>query len=434
MDARDGSPDPDQQFPPLRPPSLAVMKVQHDRARRISHELEKAYNNLSREVFPKIEPEEERIEPDRQSNLELTSLGIELALKQKEELRLEREVIIQERDGNIIPPSDADIRLRDVNKRYLSAGDALWRHQAKKARLDDPGIVRLLEPRSNGVSDCLLALYKKCDGLEKTKKRPSDFRRESIKYYAGEDANQNIWCQAKGGWSPRDEMIAAHIVPFFLDSDEIGEILFGSRAPDLRRAGNSLLLRKSIEKWFDTYHILIVPANPRETPIMRWRIDVISSSIKNAMWADGPGGLGGDLDGKELTFCNEKRPVSRFMYFHFVMALVRIKDVKRHRWQDVWAQYYQQRPFPTPGNYMRQSMLLALATHFGTVDMNVVESWIKDYGFESPLKLTEEETQEAARRVHVAVEQAIARANGDRSMKDSNSSIGDEDDDEDEDD
>lgn len=42
MDARDGSPDPDQQFPPLRPPSLAVMKVQHDRARRISHEVEKS--------------------------------------------------------------------------------------------------------------------------------------------------------------------------------------------------------------------------------------------------------------------------------------------------------------------------------------------------------------------------------------------------------
>lgn len=92
------------------------------------------------------------------------------------------------------------------------------------------------------------------------------------------------------------------------------------------------------------------------------------------------------------------------------MALIRIKDVKRQGWRDVWARYYQQKPFPNPGNYLRQSMLLALATHFGTADMSVIESWIVDNGFESPLMLTEDETTEAARRVHLAVEDAIARA------------------------
>jgi hypothetical protein len=40
----------------------------------------------------------------------------------------------------------------------------------------------------------------------------------------------------------------------------------------------------------------------------------------------------------------------------------------------------------------------------------VVESWIADHGFDSPLKLTDEEATEAARRVHVAVEAAIYRA------------------------
>jgi hypothetical protein len=68
-----------------------------------------------------------------------------------------------------------------------------------------------------------------------------------------------------------------------------------------------------------------------------------------------------DLDGKELVFLGEKRPVSRFLYFHFVMALVRIKDLQRRNWQDVWARYHEHRPFPTPGNYMRKAMLLALA-------------------------------------------------------------------------
>ena len=60
------------------------------------------------------------------------------------------------------------------------------------------------------------------------------------------------------------------------------------------------------------------------------------------------------------------------------MALVRIKDLQRGGWRDVWAWYYEQRPFSTPGKYTRQSMLLALATHFESADMRVVESWIAD--------------------------------------------------------
>jgi len=80
------------------------------------------------------------------------------------------------------------------------------------------------------------------------------------------------------------------------------------------------------------------------------------------------------------VFPHETRLVSRFFYFYFIMSFVRINDIKRHGWQDVWARYYEQRPFPTPTNYIRQSMLLALATHFKTADMHVVESWIVDHG------------------------------------------------------
>jgi hypothetical protein len=55
-------------------------------------------------------------------------------------------------------------------------------------------------------------------------------------------------------------------------------------------------------------------------------------------------------------------------------------------------------------------MLLALATHFGTAEMDVVESWIADHGFDSPLILNDDESAEAARRVHLAVDEAIAYA------------------------
>lgn len=35
---------------------------------------------------------------------------------------------------------------------------------------------------------------------------------------------------------------------------------------------------------------------------------------------------------------------------------------------------------------MRKTMLLALATHIEVADMKVVETWISDQGFETPLK------------------------------------------------
>ncbi|KAK0616652.1 hypothetical protein B0T14DRAFT_604894 [Immersiella caudata] len=421
--SQDSSPKHSPPSAAILPPSLSLSRARdnYEKARSVSHELQKAFDDLSHKVEPKLDPDEERHEPNARSGLELASLGVELALKKKEEFQLERQVIIEERDANLIRPHIAAKRLRDSDHRYLSAGDDLWRQKLKKARFDDPGVVRLLDPRGGSISACLLALYKKCDGLEKTKKRPSSFRSDAITYYEGEVNNSKgkkgsglVWCHVTGSWWASKMIKAAHIVPFFLDSDDIGEILFGNRAPSLRRAGNSLLLLGQIEQWFDNYHLLIMPADAKENPITRWKVDVISSDIKNLPY-NRPEDIGGDLDGRELKFRNNKRPVSRFMYFHFILALIRIKDVKRRGWQDVWARYYQQRPFPTPGNYMRQSMLLALATHFGTAEMNVVESWISDHGFDSPLMLTDDESTEAARRVHLAVDEAIARAEKDGS-------------------
>lgn len=252
-----------------------------------------------------------------------------------------------------------------------------------------------------------------------------------MKYYDA-DGNKHedvkgrggVWCHITGEWCA-DEVVAAHIVPPFLDTDEIGEILLGSRAPSLTRAGDCRFLRKRTGKWFDSHHIVIVPVDPEETPIKRWKVEVISTSIENE-FVGGGGSVGQNLDGMELKFRNDKRPVLRFMYFHFIMALVRIKDVQRSGWKAVWARYYQEAPFPTPGPYLRKSMLLALATHFGTIttNMKVIDSCIKENGFDSPLILTDVETREAARRVHIVVENAVVCAEKDP-YKDSESNSGD---------
>ncbi|KAG5927810.1 hypothetical protein E4U60_007933 [Claviceps pazoutovae] len=135
-------------------------------------------------------------------------------------------------------------------------------------------------------------------------------------------------------------------------------------------------MSKQIERWFDSYHLVIVPVDVTENPIARWRTDVISPSIMNKRYSGDF--RGSELDGRELTFHNEKRPVSRFLYFHFFMALVRIRDTKRKGWQ--------------------------------ILGPEVTNSWMTDHGFDTPLQLTNDEVVETARRVHLAVEDRAIRA------------------------
>ncbi|EFW99119.1 hypothetical protein CMQ_5540 [Grosmannia clavigera kw1407] len=311
---------------------LAITKAKHETARRISNEVRKTYEALSRNVEPDVEPDQEQVEPNPQASLQLASLGVELALKEKEAIRLERDVVIQEQDASLLKHKLANKRLRDITS----------------------------------------ATY-----LPETTCGNSRRRRYVL-------------------------------------------TILESRAESLHRAGNALLMSHRIKGWFDSYQLVVVPFDSNESPITRWRTDVLSSDINN-MYIGSENFTSTDLNGKELQFLNEKRPVSRFLYFHFIMTLVRIKDTQRRGWEDIWARYYEQRPFPTPGNYMRKSMLLALATHFETADMNVVDSWIKDHGFDTPLKLTDEEATEAARRVHLAVEDAIACAEKSESQREERS-------------
>ncbi|KAG6123845.1 hypothetical protein E4U12_000574 [Claviceps purpurea] len=405
------------------PPALAIrprrldatrLEQEHDTARRASKQLADAFKALQREVEPYIAPDQELPEVDPKASLRLASLGIELALAEKETIRLERELIASERDAGSISPETAKKRMRENGQRYFSAGDDLWRHKKKKMCLANPEPeVPILDIRRGGVSTCILAIYSKSDGVGKPEKRPKNWRRDVLQYYNGngvdhEKRSDQVWCHVSGNWFHEDDIKAAHIVPYFLDFEGVGELLFGERAQSLKRAGNALLMSKRIEGWFDNYHLVIVPVDVTENPITRWRTDIISPSIMGAQY----NGLlcASELDGRELTFHNEKRPVSRFLYFHFFMALVRIKDIKRIGWQDTWARYYGQRPFPTPGPYLRKSMLMALACHWQTTDLQVMNSWLTDNGFETPLALTNDEVVETARRVHLAVEDRAIRA------------------------
>ncbi|KAG6150740.1 hypothetical protein E4U11_008185 [Claviceps purpurea] len=70
----------------------------YETARHASQQLKDAFKALQSKVEPYIAPDQELPEVDPEASLRLGSLGIELALQEKETIRLERELIASERE------------------------------------------------------------------------------------------------------------------------------------------------------------------------------------------------------------------------------------------------------------------------------------------------------------------------------------------------
>ena len=66
-----------------------------------------------------------------------------------------------------------------------------------------------------------------------------------------------------------------------------------------------------------------------------------------------------------LVFKNEARPAARFLYYHFVVTLLRNKLYRTERYAHHLNTLSTGRPFATMGVYLRKSMLLTLARKAG---------------------------------------------------------------------
>ncbi len=150
----------------------------------------------------------------------------------------------------------------------------------------------------------------------------------------------------------------------------------------LNEADNCLMMHETLEKSFDKGHFVLMPVDPRAYPVRRWKVVVTDD---DAMDADILGGGVNqkkegaprklrDLDGRELHFRTEHRPLSRFLYFHFLITMMLLKDQGRNGHQKVLEKLRSGKPWPTLGRYMRKAALLKLAKAVGDVDGEVLRA------------------------------------------------------------
>ncbi|KAL6876113.1 hypothetical protein HDV57DRAFT_519014 [Trichoderma longibrachiatum] len=338
-------------------------------------------------------------------------LGIELAKTRQENILLERQLIQRDEAAGLISQKDMESALASQLWRFALVGGDLWRNLRARLQLEDPSSDF---PRPSGetmsIRKKLMALYTDDEGLE-DRRRPVCWELQALEYYSadprchGRSKNQG-WCHITGTWYPKP-VKPTEIVPFRMDANKLAELVFGSSIASVQSPANTLLLRPGFRRSLKEYKFVIVPVNRCfEGNITRWRLDIICPDEDNPRSLTSQVGgweFGQNIDGRELTFLGENRPNARFLYFHFLIALIRIKDLGRANWPRVWARYYQEQPFPAPSTYMRNAVIRALATYFSVADMGLVESWVYRHGFESYHIQDDLVKKEIARRVHLLV-------------------------------
>lgn len=262
---------------------------------------------------------------------------------------------------------------RKTNERTISLGDELWKQrQGLQQEEEKAGQAPAMGPDSRQpFIHTLLALYK--DPTVSSKRSSSEqkeMRTSAIRVYESAKGapKGRLWCPISQDYFDFIDMKAAHIVPRRLGPSLVDYIFGEGSGSRLNTADNCLMLERRVERGFDNGNFVLLPAEPTESPIKTWKIQITNLSAKNS-------DLGrttlSQMNGKTLVFRNENRPAARFLYFHFVITLLRNKRDRVPGWERFCVELPTHRPFAMPGHYLRQSMLLVLVK--GAGDLNSEE-------------------------------------------------------------
>lgn len=93
----------------------------------------------------------------------------------------------------------------------------------------------------------------------------------------------------------------------------------GSR---LDTSDNCVVIHDTVERSFNNGHFVLLPMSLAELPFKTWRFRITNISAK--LMDIGRESLVG-IDSKSLVYKNENRPAARFLYYHFIMALLQTR-------------------------------------------------------------------------------------------------------------
>lgn len=283
-----------------------------------------------------------------------TRVKIEELETEIEEQKLHKDRLdVEKKERNL---TDTNYRKdhHETNKRIISLGNDLWIQNQRLRMLSEKAErIPYLGPDSEGAFvNTLLALYKDpYTSSARSSNAQSQMRNASVEAYkpgtgAPEGLEEKYWCPIAKGWFDAESIKAAHIVPRSIRPEVVEYLLGRGSSSRLNTSDNCLLIHESVERAFDKGVFVLLPVDPKEQPIKRWKIQLINDTALNT---DMGRTSFKSLNNTEVDFKTEARPASRFLYYHFVVSLLRNKLYRQPGWETYLAELPTGRPFATPG-------------------------------------------------------------------------------------
>lgn len=204
---------------------------------------------------------------------------------------------------------------------------------------------------------------------EKCGEQESDFRTEALKYYNAKsyfDSEERIRCQVLG-FRDAKYVVATHIVRNGANLTEQTCLdLFGLKKSALESPLNSLLLSKQIKEWCPAHY-----STEGQGHFQNVEMEILGPSINTCRVVTDRYMSDGDLGNHQLRFDehSENRPKECFLYFHFIVSMIKLRGADGPEWEEAWAKCTTDRSFPTPGKHLHTTMLLALSASFKPTTM-----------------------------------------------------------------
>ena len=166
-------------------------------------------------------------------------------------------------------------------------------------------------------------------------------------------------------------MKAAHIVPYSLPPAAIDYICGSGTGSRQFSWENGLLLTHALERHLDKGDVVIMPLpGSCEARATRFVLRIAVHELENAPVIAGleKETTLGDIDGKELQFRNNRRPMLRFLYWRYIISML---GNQRNRPDFAWQRYDTLKsatPWMTLRPYLRKGVLLTMAKEAGCMD------------------------------------------------------------------
>ncbi|MCJ1466016.1 hypothetical protein MMC07_004635 [Pseudocyphellaria aurata] len=292
----------------------------------------------------------------------------------------EASLVINEIDAEIAEKgTEAERRRKDSKGKAWLEGDKkraeqkIRRYEARSrvvetAKIANPNLVAM---RASYL-ELLMSLWSK-NSLS-SRSSEGDFMYDLRANYGAKKIarDHHVWCPMLGKWVLKCTVEAAHLFPFSLGQQTMTYIFGDDADGEMNKASNGLFLYGHIHEKFNRHWITIVPCETETEKPQEYKFLVLDQDIWNHELDDlGKGCTYADLHERKLIFESKHsyRPSARYLYFHYLMAMLRIahgQRAKKAGTTSLWAEVTKMTPGASrawvtaaPGRYLREPILRA---------------------------------------------------------------------------